>query len=277
MDDDTKREIANLKQYFDLIIGNNEERHLQIIESQREALRVALASNDKRLDGMNEFRAALSDQAGQMVTRAEFDVNKTVMLEKTEQIKEEQSHKFDSVVKPLAIRLEQIGKPNWTVVISFLSVFFVMITGVWLVIGLKIDATVAPLQLGLAEQTGGAAANNTLLRGLQISGSASAEADASSRTDRTQLNERVRSLENTVANDAGERRAQYGLLSAKLVEVETQFCSSDVVRNLMHANDLRLLAMLWHKVFLDTTLPTDNVYYPQICRSIGVSSAGAVQ
>lgn len=38
------------------------------------ATEVARASMDKRLDGMNEFRNALKDQSGQMVTRAEMDL-----------------------------------------------------------------------------------------------------------------------------------------------------------------------------------------------------------
>lgn len=47
-------------------------------------------------------------------------------------------------------------------------------------------------------------------------------------------------------------------------EVETQFCASDIVRNLMHANDMRTTAMLWRKSF-GTPYPTDNPYYPTIC------------
>jgi hypothetical protein len=49
-----------------------------------------------------------------------------------------------------------------------------------------------------------------------------------------------------------------------LLEVETQFCAQDIVRNLMHANDLRDLSLLWQKTF-ETKLPTDNVFYPTIC------------
>lgn len=49
-----------------------------------------------------------------------------------------------------------------------------------------------------------------------------------------------------------------------LREIETQFCASDIVRNLMHANDMRQLAMIWRKVFGEV-YPTDNAFYPQIC------------
>lgn len=47
-------------------------------------------------------------------------------------------------------------------------------------------------------------------------------------------------------------------------EIETQFCAQDIVRNLMHANDMRQMAQLWEKQF-GTRLPTDNAYYPTIC------------
>jgi hypothetical protein len=51
-------------------------------------------------------------------------------------------------------------------------------------------------------------------------------------------------------------------------EVETQFCASDIVRNLMHANDQRTSAVMWEKVF-GTKYPTDNSYYPTICNRRG--------
>jgi len=266
MDEDTKREIAVVKEYLELIIANNESRHQQMAESQREALRVALTSNDKRLDGMNEFRAALSDQSARMTTRLEYDTSRSAITEKIDQLKTAYDSRFDSELKPLVSRLDQLGKPNWTLMISVVSIFFVMITGVWLVIGLKIDATVAPLVLGLAEQTGNIATNTALIRSHQDAILASTQADAMSRADRAQLNERVREMETTVAANAGERRAQFGVMAAKLAEVETQFCSSDVVRNLMHANDLRVFSILWHKAFPDTTFPTDNAFYPRVCR-----------
>jgi hypothetical protein len=50
-----------------------------------------------------------------------------------------------------------------------------------------------------------------------------------------------------------------------LVEIETQFCATDIVRNLMHANDMRIQSMLWAKAYPGSVLPTDNAYYPTIC------------
>lgn len=50
-----------------------------------------------------------------------------------------------------------------------------------------------------------------------------------------------------------------------LVEVESQFCSEDAMRNLMHATDLRSMAMLWNKAF-GIDMPTANAYYPKIGR-----------
>ncbi|MDR3537638.1 MAG: hypothetical protein P4L71_14160 [Acetobacteraceae bacterium] len=65
-----------------------------------------------------------------------------------------------------------------------------------------------------------------------------------------------------------DRLAEIGTANARietsLTEVETQFCSSDIIRNLMHANDMRTEAMLWHKVF-ESDLPTNNAYYPVVC------------
>ena len=47
-------------------------------------------------------------------------------------------------------------------------------------------------------------------------------------------------------------------------EIETQFCASDIVRDLMHANDLRQVALLWKKVYGEE-YPISNTFYPQIC------------
>jgi hypothetical protein len=88
------------------------------------------------------------------------------------------------------------------------------------------------------------------------------------------LTARVATLEGKVTNGDSrssintERiaalRADVVRLMADLREVETQFCASDTIRNLMHANDLRIYSLLWQKVY-KFPYPTDNAYYPMVC------------
>jgi hypothetical protein len=44
-----------------------------ILAEKEKALNAALVASDKRLDGMNEFRDSLKDQAGTFVTRKELE------------------------------------------------------------------------------------------------------------------------------------------------------------------------------------------------------------
>jgi hypothetical protein len=54
-------EAVSLKQYIDALSAARDE-----------ALHAALAANEKRLDGMNEFRQTLKDQQATYVTRVEL-------------------------------------------------------------------------------------------------------------------------------------------------------------------------------------------------------------
>ena len=63
-------------------------------------------------------------------------------------------------------------------------------------------------------------------------------------------------------------RTDIAAIRRDLVEVETQFCAEDAMRNLMHANDLRDFSMLWNKS-MGTDLPISNAYYPNIGRCQG--------
>jgi hypothetical protein len=79
---------------------------------------------------------------------------------------------------------------------------------------------------------------------------------------------RIERLTDTVNTN----RAQLAQVCSALVEVETQFRASDQVRNLMHTNDLRIQAMLWHKAYAadypvgDPYLPTIAQDQPSPCR-----------
>jgi hypothetical protein len=79
----------------------------------------------------------------------------------------------------------------------------------------------------------------------------------------TQIAELQRRLDTQATAVTLNRNATI-VLETSLKEVETQFCGADVVRNIIHANDLRIQAMLWRKVFGEE-YPTQNAYYPYIC------------
>lgn len=75
-------------------------------------------------------------------------------------------------------------------------------------------------------------------------------------------------LESRIAvNEASIQRQELELrtVCSSLIEIETQFRSADQTRNIMHANDLRVNAMLWKKTF-GVEYPTDNAYYPTIAQ-----------
>lgn len=75
----------------------------------------------------------------------------------------------------------------------------------------------------------------------------------------------MRSRLDRIEDRLGKSEGNITTQGAALKEIETQFCSSDIVRNLMHANELRVLSMIWTKVFPGSVYPTDNSYYPRVC------------
>lgn len=254
IDPETLREIANLRDYFQRELECYRELTNQRDETRLQALQIALATNDKRLDTMNEFRQALSDQSGRMITRQESETNINSVTDRIEQNR----ISVDS-------RFETITRPKWTLMASLFSIFLVVVGGAWVLTGLKVDAAVSPVGL-LTEQIKIQANLDTeRLRILETSTAGSSQADATSKTDRSQLNERLRLVEAQVATSSGERQSQYAVMAAKLVEIETQFCASDIVRNLMHAQDMRITSLMWSKQNPGQKMPTDNAYYPRIC------------
>lgn len=86
-------------------------------------------------------------------------------------------------------------------------------------------------------------------------------------SDIAQLKERVGALQVQAFRNGeiiGSAVTSISVIRTQLREVETQFRGSDQIRNLMHAETLRVQSMLWEKTFPGTTFPTANAYYPVI-------------
>jgi hypothetical protein len=257
IDPEVERELASVTERFQRELASYKALTDQRDDARLEALKVALSANEKRLDTMNEFRQALSDQGGRMVTRLESESAIDVIAERVEQNR-----------VTFEARVEAITRPKWTFMASVFSISLVLITGVWVLIGLKVDATVSPVGLVAREVEVKVNADTERLHTLETISATSTQADVASRGDRSQLNDRLRAAETLVASNAGERRSQVAAMNAKLVEIETQFCASDIVRNLTHADDMRLTALMWAKLYPGEKLPTDNAFYPRICNRV---------
>lgn len=61
-------------------------------------------------------------------------------------------------------------------------------------------------------------------------------------------------------------KATLGVIDARMIAVDNQLHTADQLRNLMHANDLRITALLWQRAYPGSTFPTDNAYYPTIAQ-----------
>jgi hypothetical protein len=69
-------------------------------------------------------------------------------------------------------------------------------------------------------------------------------------------------------------RTTIATMTAKMLEIDTQLCSEDHIRNLTQAQNLRFLSMIWKKVFPDSDVPAGDTYYPTVCNRSGETPFG---
>lgn len=276
-------ELAALRE----LIAGNEQRRADLASVDREQrLRETQVLNE-RLSHLNESRATIADQQAHFVQRQEFEDAKVQGIERAN------GNRIytDQRVAALTEKADAANKPNWHFLTAVASLLMTGIAASWLVIGLKMESTVAPLTLTVEQARITGTQNAERLRFLESASAQSTASDVESKTDRTQMNARIRTLETespsgkATAADVSNlktmtaqltdrlqeiRGRQLGMTAA-LTEVETQFCNGDYVRNLMHANELRIISLLWSKAYPGERYPTDNSYYPKIgkCGSEG--------
>jgi len=255
--------VLQLKEYIESVIAANDRRYSLRDDFQKEAVRVALAANERRLDSMNEFRAALSDQTARSITREEFEIIRQNIADKAEETTKATNTRIDSEVGPLHTKMDEIGRPNWTLLASLISISFVLIAGIWLVIGLKIDSSLVPVSLTVEDMKVAAATVAEVTKNNTEAVAAATQSTLVSRVDRAQLNSRVQVIEEQVATAQSDRRAAEARTSARLVEIETQFKSASVVANIQKDDTERLIGLLWNKVFPGSTLPPAD-YRPKL-------------
>jgi hypothetical protein len=98
---------------------------------------------------------------------------------------------------------------------------------------------------------------------------ASAAADVASRTDRLQLNDRMKKLEDIVAHETADRRAQGAEFRVHLGEIEEQFHSVSNLENLRAAQQERLNALMWEKSHPGDRYPNGTFFPTSIFQGAG--------
>jgi hypothetical protein len=152
--------------------------------------------------------------------------------------------KLDTSMKGVEKQITDFGKTNWPLIVASLSVVMGILAGGWVIMGLFVQSATAPQTVALGQLLSTTSNLDNRLHLVENSTFASNAADSAGRSDREQLNGRLRTLEATVHEDSAQRRSEGAAITQKLTEVETQFCASDIVRNLITAADLRLFSML---------------------------------
>jgi hypothetical protein len=295
MDELVDREFQAIRD----LIAHNERARDQTVALEREARHTSQVHLDARLDRMNEFRGAMADQASTFITRSEFEEAVQNGISRYEAVREHvaaqlntHTAQFNARIEPIRSDIERIQRTDWGMLATAGSLFLAVVAGCWLIIGLEIDTKVGPLRVDLEQSRTQTAQNTERLRFTEQAANNSTQADVGSRADRSQLNERVHQLESlstvgqqavadlanmkstqgTIIDRLQEVRSKLATQTAQLIEIETQFCGQDNLRSQIHANDLRVMAMVWKKIFGEE-MPISNAFYARVGRCFGPSPA----
>jgi hypothetical protein len=289
MDELVDREFQAIRE----LIAANERARDASVGVEREARRTEKAELDARLTRMNEFRAAMADQASQFIARGEFEEAIKNGISRFETAREYVNTQLAAHIAPLRNDVERLQRTDWGLLATAGSLLLAVVAGCWLIIGLEIDTKVGPLRIDLEQTRTTTAQNSERLRFVEGLANGSTQADVGSRADRSQINERLHQLETTaglsgpalgdiqnmkttqaaLVERLQEIRGRLTQQQAALVEIETQFCGADNLRNQIHAMDLRLQAMIWRKVFGEE-MPLSNAFYARVGRCAAPGQAG---
>ncbi len=201
-----------------------------------------------------------------------------------------------SSIDKLVTRFEETRKLNWPMIGLLIAILPLMIAGLAFFTSSYTNSAISPLlselsqvqanQKAIADQVKEIATTQAS-RGRDISSlsqtsttnsellarvirderdndakiSGSNTADAISRTDRQQLNDRVVKLENSVLSETSDRKEQAAEFRVQLKEVEQQFHSVSNLENLRAAQQQRLNAQLWEKTHPGERYP-DSTFFP---------------
>lgn len=211
------------------------------------------------------------------VQRDEFqktrdDVN---ALKQTQNVIQRDIATLANSIQSLGSKMDERAKTNWPALAIAVTMFLSFIPMGGFVMTTYTANAISPVANRTELNSQSIGQLNTNMHVVESMASASRQSDANSLTDRQQLNDRIAGLEKNLSSEVADRRSTSAAVKVSLVEIETQFCSSDTVRNVIRANDLRTFAVLWRKT-MGEELPIGNAFYPTVCHrdSVAVGQSG---
>jgi hypothetical protein len=269
-------EVAELQQQvrdLQTQVAANEKLREVRYEADQKAISTALAENNERLKLLNESRKTIEDLthnlANRLMAREEIETRFNSIIREQQISRESMWTRIESRIDPipkeigariesLAKDLDQIQRPNKSLLISLIGTAAILIGGLWFILGLQINDRTTPLALSIEQLRVQSTNNVAIIHDLSVSAATSTSSDVNSRTDREQLNERVKSLESLVSTGRAARAKADAETTQKLVEVETQLKGATAVVNLMKDDVHQMIGVLWSKTFPGVTLPDKN-------------------
>lgn len=198
-------------------------------------------------------------------------------------------------VKDLGKSWDVSRRPNYAIIAFVAATLISVVPGVWVVVNYAITTNVAPIAGRLGQlETGNVERDRRLTESAKLGGdqarelatdtqnglnaivemrrqseqlalltgnaAASSVADGVSRTDRAQLNDRVRQNEAAIGTDRAEWQAHVAETNARLLEVEQQFHAISNIGNMQWSEQQRVNAMTFEKLHPGERYPTETFF-----------------
>jgi hypothetical protein len=252
-----------LAAFFERRLEESDRRYQERYEQSQETVTAGFRAFEERLIAMNEMRVVIADQAARMITK-----------EQAEQAFNTVEDHITQAVAPLRERVNQLGKPNWTIIVGFCGVAATVITGCWLLVGLEISVAEAPLAQSISNLVTTTTSlgidqgnNNKRLDEVSKSTSSNLVEVTASATDRKQLNDRLARVETSLSQVSIDRRTADDSLDNAVTELRGMICSMEALTNQDRQNTLRIISMLWKSTHPTETYPTDTTFIPTVCHA----------
>jgi len=175
-------------------------------------------------------------------------------------------------IQALSTKMDEQSRTNWPAIALAVTMFLAVVPGMGFLMANYTSTALAPLASAQSVMSESMRHMADSLHTLESASAGSQAADANSRADRQQLNERVRTLETTQNAEIADRRANSAAVKVALAEIESQFHALSNVENLRAAQQERLNSLMWEKSHPGERYP-NGTFFPT---SIFHDSGGAI-